>query len=93
MLILPMKPLSGWKSGISQKVTPLQLLKAAIFDMESSPVEDYFLYIVDLQELKKKEVEIITRPILDARGDDYSVCCEGTAFLPLQVSNASAPSA
>ncbi|KAK0590765.1 hypothetical protein LWI29_031385 [Acer saccharum] len=50
----------------------------------ASPVEDYFLYIDDLPELKKKEAEIITRPILDALGDDYSVCCEGTAFFPLQ---------
>ncbi|KAH7576775.1 hypothetical protein JRO89_XS01G0145900 [Xanthoceras sorbifolium] len=50
----------------------------------ASPVEDYFLYIDDLPEPKKKEAEIITRPILDALGDDYSVCCEGTAFFPLQ---------
>ncbi|GMP66928.1 hypothetical protein CsSME_00027085 [Camellia sinensis var. sinensis] len=31
-----------------------------------------------------KEAEITTRPVLDALGDDYSVCCEGTAFFPLQ---------
>ncbi|KAK3184333.1 hypothetical protein Dsin_031619 [Dipteronia sinensis] len=42
----------------------------------ASPVEDYFLYIDDLPELKKKEAEIIKRPSLDALGDDYSVCCE-----------------
>ncbi|TXG57887.1 hypothetical protein EZV62_015716 [Acer yangbiense] len=42
----------------------------------ASPVEDYFLYIDDLPELKKKEAEIIKRPILNALGNDYSVCCE-----------------
>ncbi|CAL5403501.1 unnamed protein product [Camellia sinensis] len=49
-----------------------------------SPVEDYFLYIDDLPHSDKKEAEITTRPVLDALGDDYSVCCEGTAFFPLQ---------
>lgn len=50
----------------------------------ASPVEDYFLYIDDLPTPEKKEAEEITRPILEALGDDYSVCCQGTAFFPLQ---------
>ncbi|PPR86133.1 hypothetical protein GOBAR_AA34556 [Gossypium barbadense] len=70
--------------------TSLQLLKEAIFDKEcelcilSSPVEDYFLYIDDLPYPKKKEAEKITQPYLDALGEDYSNCCQGTAFFPLQ---------
>ncbi|KAL6140106.1 hypothetical protein ACLB2K_058407 [Fragaria x ananassa] len=52
----------------------------------ASPVEDYFLYIDDLPDPEKKEAEEITRPFLDALGDDYSVCCQGTAFYPLQSS-------
>ncbi|KAJ0113528.1 hypothetical protein Patl1_02063 [Pistacia atlantica] len=31
-----------------------------------------------------KEAELVTRPILDSLGDDYSICCQGTAFFPLQ---------
>ncbi|XP_021283824.1 histone-lysine N-methyltransferase ATXR2 [Herrania umbratica] len=50
----------------------------------ASPVEDYFLYIDDLTYPEKKEAERITQPYLDALGDDYSVCCQGTAFFPLQ---------
>ncbi|XP_010551028.1 PREDICTED: histone-lysine N-methyltransferase ATXR2 isoform X2 [Tarenaya hassleriana] len=50
----------------------------------ASPVEDYFLYIDDLSGTKKEEAEEITQPFLDALGDDYSVCCQGTAFFPLQ---------
>ncbi|PSS05800.1 Histone-lysine N-methyltransferase [Actinidia chinensis var. chinensis] len=50
----------------------------------ASPVEDYFLYIDDLPHSEKKEAERITRPVLDALGEDYSVCCQGTAFFPLQ---------
>ncbi|XVE66312.1 hypothetical protein DITRI_Ditri08aG0070600 [Diplodiscus trichospermus] len=49
-----------------------------------SPVEDYFLYIDDLPYPEKREAEKITRPYLDALGDDYSICCQGTAFFPLQ---------
>ncbi|KAL3332842.1 hypothetical protein AABB24_033085 [Solanum stoloniferum] len=49
-----------------------------------SPVEDYFLYIDDLPLSEKGEVEQTTKPILDALGDDYSICCQGTAFFPLQ---------
>ncbi|XP_060189067.1 histone-lysine N-methyltransferase ATXR2 isoform X1 [Lycium barbarum] len=90
--------------------TSLQLLKAAIFDVEckplfsleiygniigmfelnnldlvvESPVEDYFLCIDDLPLSEKGEAEQTTKPILDALGDDYSICCEGTAFFPLQ---------
>ncbi|KAK7827278.1 histone-lysine n-methyltransferase atxr2, partial [Quercus suber] len=50
----------------------------------ASPVEDYFLYIDDLPYPEKQEAEKVTRPFLDALGDDYSVCCQGTAFFPLQ---------
>ncbi|RYR30064.1 hypothetical protein Ahy_B01g054883 [Arachis hypogaea] len=50
----------------------------------ASPVEDYFLYIDDLKNPDKEEVEKITQPYLDALGEDYSVCCQGTAFFPLQ---------
>ncbi|GFZ05535.1 histone-lysine N-methyltransferase ATXR2 [Actinidia rufa] len=42
----------------------------------ASPVEDYFLYIDDLPHTEKKEAERITRPVLDALGEDYSVCCQ-----------------
>ncbi|KAE8679974.1 Histone-lysine N-methyltransferase ATXR2 [Hibiscus syriacus] len=50
----------------------------------ASPVEDYFLYIDDLPHSEKKEAEKITQPYLDALGEDYSICCQGTAFFPLQ---------
>ncbi|KFK39502.1 hypothetical protein AALP_AA3G252100 [Arabis alpina] len=50
----------------------------------ASPVEDYFLYIDDLPDAVKEEAEEITRPFLDALGDEYSDCCQGTAFFPLQ---------
>ncbi|RYR04419.1 hypothetical protein Ahy_B06g084139 isoform B [Arachis hypogaea] len=50
----------------------------------ASPVEDYFLYIDDLKNPDKEEAEKITQPYLDALGEDYSVCCLGTAFFPLQ---------
>lgn len=50
----------------------------------ASPVEDYFLYIDDLTDPNKEEAEKIMQPILDALGEDYSICCEGTAFFPLQ---------
>ncbi|KAK8985312.1 hypothetical protein V6N11_068577 [Hibiscus sabdariffa] len=50
----------------------------------ASPVEDYFLYIDDLPYPEKKEAEKITQPCLDAIGEDYSICCQGTAFFPLQ---------
>lgn len=50
----------------------------------ASPVEDYFLYIDDLLESQKKDAEAVTRPILDALGEDYSICCQGTAFFPVQ---------
>ncbi|KAG4961075.1 hypothetical protein JHK87_037708 [Glycine soja] len=55
----------------------LQLLKKAIFDKESSPVEDYFLYIDDLTYPNKEEAEKITQPILDALGEEYSIYCKG----------------
>ncbi|WCJ37604.1 histone-lysine N-methyltransferase ATXR2 [Euphorbia peplus] len=50
----------------------------------ASPVEDYFLYIDDLPYLEKRKAEEITKPFLDALGDNYSVCCQGTGFYPLQ---------
>ncbi|KNA15267.1 hypothetical protein SOVF_099860 [Spinacia oleracea] len=50
----------------------------------ASPVEDYFLYVDDLPGSPKKAAEAVTRPILDALDDGYSICCEGTAFFPLQ---------
>ncbi|KAF7823119.1 Histone-lysine N-methyltransferase ATXR2 [Senna tora] len=50
----------------------------------ASPVEDYFLYIDDLTYPEKEEADKITKPILDALGEDYSICCQGTAFFPLQ---------
>ncbi|XP_074296125.1 histone-lysine N-methyltransferase ATXR2-like [Silene latifolia] len=50
----------------------------------ASPVEEYFLYIDDLPGTEKKKAEAVTRPILNALGDGYSICCKGTAFFPLQ---------
>lgn len=50
----------------------------------ASPVEDYFLYIDDLPDPEKEKAEKIARQLLDALGDDYSICCQGTAFYPLQ---------
>ncbi|GLT87060.1 hypothetical protein SLE2022_051620 [Rubroshorea leprosula] len=50
----------------------------------ASPVEDYFLYVDDLPSPEKEEAEKITQAYLNALGDDYSVCCQGTAFFPLQ---------
>uniref|UniRef100_A0A0D9W9W8 SET domain-containing protein n=1 Tax=Leersia perrieri TaxID=77586 RepID=A0A0D9W9W8_9ORYZ len=68
--------------------TSLQLLKDAIFDPDglvvASPIEDYFIHIDDLPDDKKEEAEKVTRPFLDALGEDYSAPCEGTAFFPLQ---------
>ncbi|WOL17770.1 histone-lysine N-methyltransferase ATXR2 isoform X1 [Canna indica] len=50
----------------------------------ASPVEDYFIYIDDLPSPEKEEAEELTRPLLESLGDEYSVCCQGTAFYPLQ---------
>ncbi|XP_029117181.1 histone-lysine N-methyltransferase ATXR2 isoform X1 [Elaeis guineensis] len=50
----------------------------------ASPVEDYFIYIDDLPCKEKHEAETVARPFLDALGDEYAVCCQGTAFFPLQ---------
>ncbi|KZV40314.1 histone-lysine N-methyltransferase ATXR2, partial [Dorcoceras hygrometricum] len=50
----------------------------------ASPVEDYFLYINDLPSSQKEEAERITKPFLNALGDDYAISCQGTAFFPLQ---------
>ncbi|KAI5395775.1 Histone-lysine N-methyltransferase atxr2 [Lathyrus oleraceus] len=50
----------------------------------ASPVEDYFLYIDEMTNPDKEEAEEITQPIPNALGEDYSTCCEGTAFFPLQ---------
>ncbi|CAI9090306.1 OLC1v1025053C1 [Oldenlandia corymbosa var. corymbosa] len=49
-----------------------------------SPVENYFLYIDELPHAEREEAQQVTQPFLDALGDDYSNCCEGTAFFPLQ---------
>lgn len=49
-----------------------------------SPLGDYFRYIDDLPQSDKKVAERSTRPIVDALGDDYSICCQGSAFFPLQ---------
>ncbi|RAL41821.1 hypothetical protein DM860_009003 [Cuscuta australis] len=49
-----------------------------------SPLVNYFKHIDDLPSLEKREAEQIIRPILDALGDEYSTCCQGTAFFPLQ---------
>ncbi|KAL3509663.1 hypothetical protein ACH5RR_029064 [Cinchona calisaya] len=49
-----------------------------------SPVENYFLYIDELPHSEKEKAEKVTQPFLDALGDGYSNCCEGTAFFPLQ---------
>ncbi|KAM0937072.1 putative [histone H3]-lysine(4) N-trimethyltransferase chromatin remodeling SET family [Dioscorea sansibarensis] len=61
----------------------------------ASPVEDYFIYIDELPSPEKEEAERHTRPFLDALGDEYSVCCQGTAFFPLQscMNHSCAPSA
>ncbi|KAK3404515.1 hypothetical protein EUGRSUZ_K00821 [Eucalyptus grandis] len=50
----------------------------------ASPVEDYFLYIDDLPSPEKEEAKKVSQPYLDALGDEYALCCEGTAFFPLQ---------
>ncbi|XLR69034.1 hypothetical protein HN51_016115, partial [Arachis hypogaea] len=50
----------------------------------ASPVEDYFLYIDDLKNSDKEEAVKITQPNLDALSEDYSVCCQETAFFSLQ---------
>lgn len=62
-------------------IKPLLVNSALVVE---SPVEDYFLYIDDLPLSEKGEAEQTTKPILDALGDDYSICCQGTAFFPLQ---------
>ncbi|GAV81302.1 SET domain-containing protein [Cephalotus follicularis] len=49
-----------------------------------SPMEDYFSYIDGLPHPEKIQAGKIARPFLEALGDDYSVCCQGTAFYPLQ---------
>ncbi|GFY97852.1 histone-lysine N-methyltransferase ATXR2 [Actinidia rufa] len=59
------------------------LVDAFLWDSDlvvASPVEDYFLYIDDLPYSEKKEAERITRPVLDALGEDYSVCCQGQGW-------------
>lgn len=50
-----------------------------------SPVENYFLAIDELPEDEKRNVEPVTKPLLDALGRSYSAHCEGTAFYTLQV--------
>ncbi|KAK4398020.1 Histone-lysine N-methyltransferase ATXR2 [Sesamum angolense] len=55
--------------GNGRKLNPCDLVVA-------SPVEDYFLYIDDLPLSQKKEAEKLTKPFLDALGDDYSISCQ-----------------
>jgi len=50
----------------------------------ASPVEDYFLYIDELPQARKEEVEQVTKPFLDALGDDYAAYCQGSGFYALQ---------
>ncbi|ONK61089.1 uncharacterized protein A4U43_C08F26140 [Asparagus officinalis] len=50
----------------------------------ASPVEDYFIYIDDLPFPEKEEAEKVTKRFLNALGEEYSVCCQGTGFYPLQ---------
>lgn len=50
----------------------------------ASPVEDYFIYIDDLEVQEKEKAKESTKPFLDALGDGYSISCEGSAFYPLQ---------
>jgi hypothetical protein len=41
--------------------------------------------IVNLKcNISQEEAEKVTRPFLDALGEDYAAPCEGTAFFPLQ---------
>jgi hypothetical protein len=48
-----------------------------------SPVEDYFIHIDDLPDDEKEEAEKVTRPFLDALGEDYAAPCEGMwSFFP-----------
>ncbi|XP_042448796.1 histone-lysine N-methyltransferase ATXR2-like [Zingiber officinale] len=50
----------------------------------ASPIEDYFIYIDELPSPDKEEAEKLTRPFLESLGDEYSVCCQGTGFYPIQ---------
>lgn len=50
----------------------------------ASPIEDYFIYVDELPTEQKVEVEKMTRPLLEALGDEYNIPCQGTAFFPLQ---------
>lgn len=78
-----------------EEFTPLLSLKIygniiGMFELNNldlivaSPVEDYFIYIDDLPHSEKDEAEKITRSFLEALGDDYATCCQGSAFFPLQ---------
>ncbi|GIL65835.1 hypothetical protein Vafri_19475 [Volvox africanus] len=51
----------------------------------SSPVEDYFLEVDEMEEgPEKREVTKVTQPLLDALDAEYATPCEATAFLALQ---------
>ncbi|GIL85141.1 hypothetical protein Vretimale_10792 [Volvox reticuliferus] len=51
----------------------------------SSPVEDYFLAVDEMEEgTEKREVTKVTQPLLDALDAEYATPCEATAFLALQ---------
>ena len=36
--------------------------------------------ITCLPNLMQKDAEAVTRPILDALGEDYSICCQGICY-------------
>ena len=51
----------------------------------SSPVENYFLAVDDLDDGPQKEaVTAVTQPVLDALDDAYATPCEGIGLFPLQ---------
>ncbi|GFR39660.1 hypothetical protein Agub_g131 [Astrephomene gubernaculifera] len=51
----------------------------------SSPVEDFFLAVDEMEEGAEKEAVVrVTQPLLDALDSDYATPCEATAFLAIQ---------
>ncbi|KAJ7562290.1 hypothetical protein O6H91_03G062700 [Diphasiastrum complanatum] len=50
----------------------------------ASPVEDYFIYIDELPHDAKCEAKKITKPALEALGEDYASYCQGTGFFAIQ---------
>ncbi|XP_024526796.1 histone-lysine N-methyltransferase ATXR2 [Selaginella moellendorffii] len=49
----------------------------------ASPVENYFLYIQDLEPALKEQTEQITRPLFEALGEKYASFCQGSGFFAL----------